>query len=563
VPPAPSEPAPPPVSRELRQARAAVAEGRLLASGEDGALALYARSVADAPEDTALAAEVDQVVAEAVAGIAAALDAGRPGEARAARSIVGTYFPAAPGLAGIDRRIAELERDRLLERADELVAAGDAGGALAVLDEAASLLPGRSPGVEARREAILAASENRGRTLLLELGNQRLLQGQLVEPAADNARYYYRAVLAQDSESIAGRQGMAFLRTALITRIREALEAGDRATAEHWLEEARASGVEEARLTPFSEAAERLPRVPVEETPAPAAATPPPAAAANEPSAAADAAQTPTGSAEEAPAMPVTETPVERAEQTTSEPSGSTEPVEATEAASANAPAASGESLADATTTAAEQPSAADETPAQRPAETPAETPTETPTETRTENAGQISADEPQQPAQAADDPVGPAATAAAAAPADQVPFAEASATTDESAPVDELPSTEPASTDIASTSAPSPEPRGEAGEAAAEETPTPTRPERITYVPPEYPRAAEMRGLEGWVDVEFALTADGQPREVEVTDADPAGTFDEAAIDAVRQWRYQSPAETDWPEDELIRIRINFGLDR
>ena len=199
-----SEPPTPPVNRDLQRAREAVAEGRLLAPGENGALALYAAALAQTPDDPALAAELEQVVAEAIATVVAALDAGRPGEARAARSVIRASFPAAPGLEDIDTRIAAAERDRLLERADELAAAGDTEGAMGVLDEAAALVPGRSPAVEARRESILAASDGRGRTLLLELGNQRLLQGQLVQPAADNARYYYRAVLAQDSESIAG-----------------------------------------------------------------------------------------------------------------------------------------------------------------------------------------------------------------------------------------------------------------------------------------------------------------------------------------------------------------------
>jgi len=421
-------PPPPPVNRDLQRARAAVAAGRLLAPGADGALALYATALAEAPDDAALAAEVEQVVAEAIATVAAALDAGRPGEARAARSVIRASFPAAPGLEDIDSRLAGAERDRLLARAGELAAAGDTDGAMGVLDEAAALLPGRSPEVEARRESILAAADNRGRTLLLELGNQRLLQGQLVEPAADSARYYYRAVLAQDSESIAGRQGMAFLRTALITRIRESVEAGDRAAAERWLQEARLSGIEEPRLAPFREAAARLPSAP--------------------------AAQSSTEPAEE----PAAET--------------STEP--------------------------AEEPAA------------------------------------PEQAATASEE-------SAAAGVSEQ---ATPSATADTGAAGDPVPAVS-------------------REESIPQETPPATRPERITYVPPDYPRAAEMRGLEGWVDVEFSLTPAGRPADIRITDARPAGTFDEAAVRAVDQWRYEPLAAADWPAGERIRVRINFGIDR
>ena len=477
-------PPPPPVNSELLQARAAVADGRLLTPGEDGALALYARALADAPDDAELAAEVDQIVAEAVAGVAAALDAGRPGEARAARTLIAARFPDAPGLATIDRRLAETERERLLERADELAAAGDTDGAIVVLDEAAALLPGRSPAVAAQREALLAAADDRGRTLLLELGNQRLLQGQLVEPAADNARYYYRAVLAQDSDSIAGRQGMAFLRTALITRIRESLEAGDRAAAERWLEEARVSGVEEARLTPFREVAAGLPRSPAAQSPAPA--DPPESAPATPGPSEEETAAAAPGDATPAPVQPVRES------QAPAEP-----------VAPAATDAAAGDAAPQEDTTGEPAPvdeAAAEEAAAEEPAVT----------------------DEPAADAPAADG--GPvAAVTADTAPAQAVS-------------------------------------RGE--EPAAADTAPPARPERITYVPPSYPRAAEMRGVEGWVDVEFSLTAAGRPRAIEVTEARPADTFDQAAVEAVSQWRYQPPGASGWPADERIRIRINFGLD-
>jgi len=457
-------PPPPPVNRDLQRARAAVAAGRLLAPGADGALALYATALAEAPDDAALAAEVEQVVAEAIATVAAALDAGRPGEARAARSVIRASFPAAPGLENIDSRLAGAERDRLLARAGELAAAGDTDGAMGVLDEAAALLPGRSPEVEARRESILAAADNRGRTLLLELGNQRLLQGQLVEPAADSARYYYRAVLAQDSESIAGRQGMAFLRTALITRIRESVEAGDRAAAERWLQEARLSGIEEPRLAPFREAAARLPSAPAAQS-----STEP----AEEP-----AAQASTEPAEQPPAQTSAESAEEPAAPTSTEP--------------------------------AEQPAA----------------------QTSTEPAGEPAAAE--QAATASEE-------SAAAGVSEQ---ATPSATADTGAAGDPVPAVS-------------------REESIPQETPPATRPERITYVPPDYPRAAEMRGLEGWVDVEFSLTPAGRPADIRITDARPAGAFDEAAVRAVDQWRYEPLAAADWPAGERIRVRINFGIDR
>ncbi|WP_405224420.1 TonB family protein [Lentisalinibacter sediminis] len=499
-------PAPPPVSRDLRRARQAVAAGRLLAPGEDGALALYATALAQAPNDAALAAEVEQVVAEAVATVAAALDAGRPGEARAARSVIRASFPAAPGLEIIDTRLAVAEQDRLVARADELAGAGDTARAMEVLDEAAALLPGRSPAVAARRESILAAADDRGRTLLLELGNQRLLQDQLVEPAVDNARYYYRAVLSQDSDSIAGRQGMAFLRTALITRIRESVEAGDRAAAELWLEEASLSGVEEPRLAPFREAAARLPSAP-----APAAQTRAPQPAPD-----------PESDPESDPAPEP---------ETRGEPAASAEPL----AVDDSAPVVEESAVPAVAPAAQEQGALASE---ERAPEPMSEAMSETASEAMPEDTGP------------------PADTSEVAETTEASDTAAATPSADSAVAADD-----PDTTTDPGAAGPR-EPAVSREETVPEETPPATRPERITYVPPEYPRVAQMRSLEGWVDVEFSLTPAGRPTDIRVTDASPAGTFDEAAIGAVDQWRYEPLAAADWPAGERIRIRINFGID-
>lgn len=80
----------------------------------------------------------------------------------------------------------------------------------------------------------------------------------------------------------------------------------------------------------------------------------------------------------------------------------------------------------------------------------------------------------------------------------------------------------------------------------------------RLAYVPPAYPQRAAARGIEGWVDVEFTVGADGRPREVSVVNANPRGVFDQAVLDAVAAWRYAPP-----PGGEVrvgLRLRFNLG---
>lgn len=65
-----------------------------------------------------------------------------------------------------------------------------------------------------------------------------------------------------------------------------------------------------------------------------------------------------------------------------------------------------------------------------------------------------------------------------------------------------------------------------------------------IVRVLPRYPSRALSRGIEGWVLLEFAISPLGQAIEPSVIDADPKGTFDRAAINAVKRWKYRPMVE-------------------
>ena len=104
---------------------------------------------------------------------------------------------------------------------------------------------------------------------------------------------------------------------------------------------------------------------------------------------------------------------------------------------------------------------------------------------------------------------------------------------------------------------------------AAADTKPSsePTRPEdyklvQTRYEPPRYPRAAQRRGIEGWADVEFIVRADGTPDQIAVVESQPGAVFDSAAIDAVRDWRYEPLDTTDPDAFARARIRLEFNLE-
>lgn len=56
----------------------------------------------------------------------------------------------------------------------------------------------------------------------------------------------------------------------------------------------------------------------------------------------------------------------------------------------------------------------------------------------------------------------------------------------------------------------------------------------------PVYPAEARAEGIEGVVVVEYRVSAEGEVLEPRVVRARPPGVFDQAALNAVRTWRYR-----------------------
>jgi protein TonB len=61
-----------------------------------------------------------------------------------------------------------------------------------------------------------------------------------------------------------------------------------------------------------------------------------------------------------------------------------------------------------------------------------------------------------------------------------------------------------------------------------------------ITRIKPAYPPRAASRHIEGWVKIEFTVTPSGAVTSPSVVSASPPGIFDEAALNAIRQWKFK-----------------------
>ncbi len=83
-----------------------------------------------------------------------------------------------------------------------------------------------------------------------------------------------------------------------------------------------------------------------------------------------------------------------------------------------------------------------------------------------------------------------------------------------------------------------------------------------IVKVQPTYPRRALSRGIEGYVIVEFTVTANGSVRDPVVVEADPENIFNKAAIKAASKFKYK-PRVIDGEAVEVpgVRNKITFKI--
>lgn len=86
------------------------------------------------------------------------------------------------------------------------------------------------------------------------------------------------------------------------------------------------------------------------------------------------------------------------------------------------------------------------------------------------------------------------------------------------------------------------------------------TPPERIHYVQPTYPETARKNGIEGEVVLDLVVGKTGDVESVEVSESDPA--FDEAATEAVRQWKFRPARKQDEPVSVYFTVKVRFRLD-
>ncbi len=83
-----------------------------------------------------------------------------------------------------------------------------------------------------------------------------------------------------------------------------------------------------------------------------------------------------------------------------------------------------------------------------------------------------------------------------------------------------------------------------------------------IVVIRPMYPREAAISGTEGWVKVEFTITANGTVKDPRVIEASPARLFNREAIRAILKWKFKPRVVDGVAVDRSATQLIEFSLD-
>ncbi len=93
---------------------------------------------------------------------------------------------------------------------------------------------------------------------------------------------------------------------------------------------------------------------------------------------------------------------------------------------------------------------------------------------------------------------------------------------------------------------------------------PSDNAPIPLVRVQPIYPERAAQRGIEGWVLLEFTISAVGTVTDVVVVDADPPSMFNRVAKRAVSRWKYKPMIVDGNPVPRSgVQVVLSFSLEK
>jgi len=85
-----------------------------------------------------------------------------------------------------------------------------------------------------------------------------------------------------------------------------------------------------------------------------------------------------------------------------------------------------------------------------------------------------------------------------------------------------------------------------------------------IVRVNPKYPISAARDGIEGWVKLSFDINPIGEVINIQIIDAHPKRTFDKAAKQALRKWKYRAKSvEGKAVTQHNFTVQLDFTMSK
>ena len=242
---------------DLARADSAFAQGKLVAPRGANAVDWYAQAMNRNPRDPRAARGIDKVIDTLLSDAEAQLLAQHLDEAQRLNDLARAIKPDHVRVAFLQAQIGKERERAVLSQARQAAASGNIEQALAVLDGANRGTRQSTLVNEARQELEQKQLDARIHDFVGR-ANDRMRDGQLVEPAQDNAQFYLESARALAPNDAEVKQTQKVFLDRLVSEARKAIAADNADQAQHWIAAADEAGVSAdivAQLTQDTETA--------------------------------------------------------------------------------------------------------------------------------------------------------------------------------------------------------------------------------------------------------------------------------------------------------------------
>ncbi|MCH9696353.1 MAG: TonB family protein [Gammaproteobacteria bacterium] len=223
----------------LSSARAARDAGQLYAPAGDNAIELFATALTAEPGNEVATTELAAVIQQTLGMAETAMLESRIDDATGALQSVATVDAENPRLPFLNAQLGQMQLRAGLDGARRAIREERFEDAANALASARTVGATDNSEIDAVADELREARSAQQTDDVLGRAAARLESGQLLEPANDNAGYYYQLVLSNDPGNVIAAQGLGVIASKLASQARSEIDNGNLNSAEAILDDAR------------------------------------------------------------------------------------------------------------------------------------------------------------------------------------------------------------------------------------------------------------------------------------------------------------------------------------